>query len=606
MIGKLKSRKYHLRTALIVPFVVQIVGVVGLVGYLSFRNGHKAVDNLANQLTEETGARIEQRVTNYLDKSQNTLRLNYAALQSGSLNLNDVEALYRYFWQVIHTGQFEGSLFYGNERGEFVEVEYLGEDNIQLHIRTDDTAPLQATYRLDEQGNRAERLNVSQDDPWTRSWDQTAKQAGQPTWSEIYPFVSGDLTVSGISPVYPIYDAQDELVGVLSINVPLTYITDFINKLFVGSNGQSFIIETSGELVASSGMAQPFEIVGTGETQEVQRIQATQSDDPVIKATAQHLLEHFNGFESIQDSQRLKLQADGAWYYAHVMPIQDGRGINWLSVVICPERHFMAEIIRNTRNTALLCLAALGVAIIVAIITSRWITHPVLRISNASDQLAQGNLEQRVSPSQVIEINTLANSFNAMARQLKNSFTTLEQKNEKLRIAEENYRSIFENALEGIFQSTPEGRYLSVNPALAKIYGYDSPQEMIENITDIGGQLYCDADKRVEFRQQLDKQDTIKNFEYRCYRKDSSIIWTQIDARVVRDNNGVVLYYEGIVQDITERKHREAELRRQLEELKIEIDEQKKEKEVATLTQSSYFQEVEQEMAGVNLDEFWS
>ena len=176
---------------------------------------------------------------------------------------------------------------------------------------------------------------------------------------------------------------------------------------------------------------------------------------------------------------------------------------------------------------------------------------------------------------------------------------------EALRIAEENYRSIFENALEGIFQSSPEGRFISVNPALAKIYGYDSPAEMMSSITNIAEQLYVDSEERAEFKLLLEKENTVEGFEYRFYCKDGRIIWIQIDARVVRDDQGKVMYYEGIVQDITERKRMETELRRQLEELKIEIDQQKREQEVATLTASSYFQEVKQEIATVNLDEFW-
>lgn len=142
-----------------------------------------------------------------------------------------------------------------------------------------------------------------------------------------------------------------------------------------------------------------------------------------------------------------------------------------------------------------------------------------------------------------------------------------------------------------------------MNPALAKIYGYDSPKEMLESITDIGTQLYVDPEKRDEFRALLAAQDTAIDFEYRCYCKYGRIIWTQIDARVVRDNRGHVLYYEEIVQAITERKYREDELRRQLEELRSEIDQNKREKEVATLTKSAYFQEVQQEMAKMNLDE---
>jgi len=175
-----------------------------------------------------------------------------------------------------------------------------------------------------------------------------------------------------------------------------------------------------------------------------------------------------------------------------------------------------------------------------------------------------------------------------------------------LRIAEENYRSIFENALEGIFQSSPEGRFLRVNPTLAKIYGYDSPEEMISSITNIGEQLYVDPEKRTEFRELLAKQEMVKSFEYRCFCKDGNIIWTQIDARAVKDSNGKLLYYEGIVEDITQRKRREDELRLKLEELKIEIDHKKRKKEVAMLTETTYFQEIQQEMSAIDLDEFWS
>lgn len=184
--------------------------------------------------------------------------------------------------------------------------------------------------------------------------------------------------------------------------------------------------------------------------------------------------------------------------------------------------------------------------------------------------------------------------------------TERKQAEEALRIAEENYRSIFENALEGIFQSSPTGQYFNVNPAMAKLYGYDSPSEMISSITNIDEQLYVDAEQRIEFRHLMEIQGTAKDFEYRCYRKDGSITWVQVDARAVRDSHGNLLYYEGLVQDISDRKQREEALQRQLEELKIEIDQKKREQDVALLTQDSFFQELQAEIAQVNLDEFWS
>lgn len=180
------------------------------------------------------------------------------------------------------------------------------------------------------------------------------------------------------------------------------------------------------------------------------------------------------------------------------------------------------------------------------------------------------------------------------------------QAEEALRIAVENYRGIYEKALEGIFQSTPEGRFISVNPAMASIYNYDSAEEMVATITDIEQQIYVDPECRLEFKQRLEQDDQITGFEYRVYQKDGDIIWVAESTRAVRDNSGKLLYYEGIIQDITDRKRREDKLKRQLEELKIEIDQKKREKEVAALTESTYFQEVQKEVAEMNLDEFWS
>lgn len=125
---------------------------------------------------------------------------------------------------------------------------------------------------------------------------------------------------------------------------------------------------------------------------------------------------------------------------------------------------------------------------------------------------------------------------------------------EALRIAQERYHSIVENALEGIFQSSPEGRYLSVNPALASIYGYSSPEELLASVKDIQKQLYVEPKRREEFVAVMEKNNTVSAFESMVYRKDGSVIWISETARAVRDSTGKLLYYEGIVSNITDRK----------------------------------------------------
>lgn len=124
----------------------------------------------------------------------------------------------------------------------------------------------------------------------------------------------------------------------------------------------------------------------------------------------------------------------------------------------------------------------------------------------------------------------------------------------KQKQAEANYRGIVENALEGIFQTSTSGQYLSTNPALAKIYGYESSHALITTLTDIRSQLYVNKDQRQKFIQLLQDQEVICNFESQVYRQDGSIIWISENARAVKDESGNILYYEGTVEDITERK----------------------------------------------------
>ncbi|MEG4023502.1 adenylate/guanylate cyclase domain-containing protein [Microcoleus sp. S13C4] len=132
---------------------------------------------------------------------------------------------------------------------------------------------------------------------------------------------------------------------------------------------------------------------------------------------------------------------------------------------------------------------------------------------------------------------------------------------EALRQAEEKYRSIFENAIVGIFQTTPDGEYLSANPALLRIYGYSSGEELVGTLTDISQQLYVDTDRRAEVVRLIEEQGKVSDFESQIYRRDGSVIWISENTYTVRDSYGNLLYYEGTVQDITTRKLAEAALR---------------------------------------------
>ncbi|MBV9851198.1 MAG: PAS domain S-box protein, partial [Armatimonadetes bacterium] len=139
--------------------------------------------------------------------------------------------------------------------------------------------------------------------------------------------------------------------------------------------------------------------------------------------------------------------------------------------------------------------------------------------------------------------------------------TEQKQAEEARRAAEEKYRAVFEDALEGIFQSTPDGRFLSVNPALARMFGYGSPQEMVATITDIRAQFWVRPDDRADFQERLARDGSVIAFEGQFRRKDGSPLWISMNVRAARDGAGRIQYYEGLVADIAERKQAEDALR---------------------------------------------
>ncbi|MGE4297599.1 MAG: PAS domain S-box protein [Desulfovibrionaceae bacterium] len=123
----------------------------------------------------------------------------------------------------------------------------------------------------------------------------------------------------------------------------------------------------------------------------------------------------------------------------------------------------------------------------------------------------------------------------------------------ELKRSEEKYRAIFENATEGMFQTTPDGRYITANTAMARFFGYNTAEELIESVTDIGSQSFAFSEERERFKRIMEEKGTVQGFESRYRRIDGTMAWAAESARAVRDADGTILYYEGFLEDITER-----------------------------------------------------
>jgi signal transduction histidine kinase/DNA-binding NarL/FixJ family response regulator len=426
------SRKTSLRLILVTPFVLQIFAAVGLTGYLSLRNGQQAVNNLVGRLQTETSTRIDQHLNSHMAKSHQILQANWNAVNLELLNVKDTQKLGHYFWRQVQTSDV-GYIIYGGQDGSWAAAGKYFEDGsttideISLEQHGDDHIYI---YKTDAQGNRTKlaldngKYNFRQE-----AWYQAAAKQGKLSWSPIYQWEVTPFPLN-IAVSRPVYDKNRKLLGVLAVEQRLSQVSDFLKQLKVSPSSQTFIIGRDGFLIGSSVDEQPFRVTN----EKPQRLKVTESKDPLVRAAGQKLFDRFKNLNQIKESQQFEFWLQGKRKFVQVTPWKDASGIDWLVVVAVPESEFMGQIEANTRLTILLCLLALALATGLGIYTAHWITRPILHLSAASEAIAAGQLDQQVEEFQVNELNTLARSFNRMAQQLRESFSTLARTNEELEI----------------------------------------------------------------------------------------------------------------------------------------------------------------------------
>ena len=174
-------------------------------------------------------------------------------------------------------------------------------------------------------------------------------------------------------------------------------------------------------------------------------------------------------------------------------------------------------------------------------------------ITAMTAQRERADFSERVDVEPHTEVGQIAAEYNRVLDRVAAEIEIREAATEVTREAEERYRSFFENAVEGIFQTTPAGRYLSANPALARIFGYDSPEQLMAELDAGAPGFYVDEGRREEFLRRIEADEVVTDFESRVRHRDGGIIWIKETARAVRDG-GYLLCYEGTVEEVTQRK----------------------------------------------------
>lgn len=424
---KQNIQKIPIRVILVIPFVLQTVTAVGLTGYLSYQNGQRAVEELATYLQTSILERVNEYLENYLIKPKEINQVNLDAINLKYIDLNNLSSLGQYFWKQMQVFPV-GYINYANQAGEFIGIERLDNGELLFNMITEATGLGNLhIYNTNQEGKPNKLLEITPNyDPRKEAWYAEAIALGKPLWTQIYQWEDKPDILS-ISSSYPV-KVNNQVVGVIGVDLILSQIGEFLKNLTVSENGQIFIIERNGLLVASSNSEKPYQIVNG----KSQRLKAIESNDPLVSNSTNFLISYFTDLKNIENRSFFRSRQAGKNHFLGVSSFIDPAGIDWLIVVVIPEVDFMQKIHANNLITALLCLLALVVAIILGILTARWITSPILRLNYLAKNLSAGDLEKRLITDRQDEIGELAKSFNDMAEQLQTSFRDLANKNSEL------------------------------------------------------------------------------------------------------------------------------------------------------------------------------
>jgi len=589
-----KTKKFSLFRILVIPFVLQIIVIVALTSYVSYKSGQNAVDDLANQLMTEIGKRIDQNLSDYMQNIEKITMTNASLVQMGLLNPANQTALRQHFWEQLHNYELASTVAMASENRDLLALE---KDNISFILREyDKTTRNYTSYRLSKDGRKTEQtgsianfdpLNDPPHDPW---YAKTKAQKGS-TWILVVSMAKGlndpELMVVNF---LPIYNNQKNMLGVAASSIYLSQFGRFLKSLTIGQNGQAFVIDKQGLLIATSTGEIPFrqnksttysEIVET----ENKRIAAIDSNNSITSAGIKAVISEYGqvGREygqlgRITEPQQFSFKLSGTRYLLQIIPFKKAN-LELLSVIIVPETDFMAYINENVRYNIFFSILALAIAITIGIFTARWITAPILHLNTAARRMAKGEWDKPVTIERSDEIGELTESFNDMAAKLKLSFELLhkeikerKQMEEAIRTSEERFRRLLLNVPAIAIQGYKlDGTTTYWNQASERLYGYTAEEAIGRNLLD----LIIPPEIQKEVKDSIvcmsETGQPIPSAEVTLMKKDGS--------RVQVFSNHALVHMPGFPSelfcldiDLTERKMAEEEIIREKEKLKILSD----------------------------------
>ena len=496
-------RRFSLTWMLTVPFILQLGLVVGLVGYLSYRNGQQAVEDLTDQLMDSMGVRVEQKLNSYLSLPWLVNQSNRDAVLRGAIDLDFSRSLTavptvstiqreQYLWQQMQLFPALAWISLGTETGDSMGIwRPEQQEKLQFSISNRSTEYFGTYYATNDQGLRTTPLKVEKPafDPRTRPWYKAALNAKEGIWTSIYAgFTPGTIFIAASQ---PLHDRAGKLLGVSGVDVSLSGIQKFLAENPVSPTGQVFLVEKSGLLVASSSQELPFRQLAN---KPPQRIEAMYSETSLIRSTTRFVNHKFGGFSDLHYSENFQFDSAGEHYFGRVLYFSHKQGLEWSIVIVVPAADVMDKIRGNTTMTIWLCLLASIFIIVINTYLGQWLARPIMDLSQASQGIIDGDFSYKPKPSHpnVHEISNLAVSVGQMSQEIQESRQQLEEYSRSLEQQVINRTQALEAEIERRFAA--EDALQQVNKELAAI-------AYIDGLTQIANRRQFDERFLQEWRR---------------------------------------------------------------------------------------------------------
>ncbi|MGA1284529.1 MAG: adenylate/guanylate cyclase domain-containing protein [Prochlorothrix sp.] len=445
--------KVPLHTALVLPFILQLVGTACVVGWLVQRNGENSLRQLATQLRTEVIEHVHDRLSDYVAAPHLVNENNQIALNLGMLSWDNLAQAETYFHQQALAQPSIGYVGFANEKSQYLRVGWVNRLSEQPYLETAiQTQPGGGTltfYSINPKTGQREEISktIPDYDVRSRPFYTIVHESSSAVWIEIYGNIA--YPVLQINASLPYYDQNGNLDGILTCQLALNQISAFLQFIQEDKPGEIYIMERSGYLVASSLETVPLLIPANPETDpapapapttaapklpEPQRVKASDSNSPLMQASSRFLEQEFGQLSKIGGEQQLDFYSEGKRNFIQVSPFQDPYGLDWLIVAVAPEADFMAEVQANQQRTLLLCGLTLFAVTTTSFFITRRLTQPLQTLIQSENPIAPTSPNSTPNPTAnpITAINSTLPSFIQEFDRLHQNLTHLTHTNQHL------------------------------------------------------------------------------------------------------------------------------------------------------------------------------